>query len=241
MGRRLRCINLSLLKEQFVKSRFNVYYFFAGSFVPAWLMSRQEVGAGAKLTYSMLAQQANSSGVTQLNFGMQAVALGEDEGQLAQHLMELEEVGLIHVSRGNVQTEDIRVFFPLHIWMGGLGQQPEVAASQAATPEAAAPARQPPKGGASAQASLLPLHPAGAAAAPGGREGRGRRRRRRQPPQPQSKHPFEVCLRYVTYQKEVLGHDNIWNVTGLARHIHLSGEQDEEIDAWLAEQSSDAA
>jgi hypothetical protein len=229
------------VKEQFVKSRFNVYYFFAGSFVPAWLMSRQEVGAGAKLTYSMLAQQANSSGFTQLNFGMQAVALGEDEGQLARHLTELEEVGLIHVSRGNVHTEDIRVFFPLHIWMGGLVQQPEVTATQAATPEAAAPARQPLKGGASAQTPLLQLHPASADAAPGAREGRGRRRRRRQPPQPLSKHPFDVCLRYVTYQKEVLGHDNIWNVMGLARHIHLSGEQDEEIDAWLAEQSSSAA
>jgi hypothetical protein len=224
-----------------VKSRFNVYYFFAGSFVPAWLMSRQEISSGAKLTYALLAQQANSSGFTQLNFGMQAAALGDDEGQLARHLTELEEVGLIHVSRGNVQTEDIRVFFPLHIWMGGLAQ-PEVAATQAATHEAAAPARQPPKGGASAQTTLLPLHPvAGADGAPGGREGRGRRRRRRQPPQPQSNHAFDVCLRFVTYQKEVLGHDNIWNVTGLARHIHLSGEQDEEIDTWLAEQSSSAA
>ena len=172
---------------------------------------------------------------------MQAVALGQDEGQLARHLTELEEVGLIHVSRGNVQTEDIRVFFPLHIWMGGLAQQSEGAATQPATPEAAAPAQQPPKGGASAQTPLLPLHPAGAAAAPGGREGRGRRRRRRQPPQPQSNHALDMCLRYVTYQKEVLGHDNIWNVMGLARHIHLSGEQDEEIDAWLAEQSSSAA
>jgi hypothetical protein len=220
---------------------FNVYHFFAGSFVPSWLLSRQEVSSGAKLTYALLAQQANSSGFTQLNFGMQAAALGQDEGELARHLTELEEVGLIHVSRGNVHTEDIRVFFPLHFWMGGLEQQPEVTATQAATPEAAAPARQPPKGGASVQTPLLPLHPAGADAAPSGREGRGRRRRRRQPPQPLSKHPFDVCLRYVTYQKEVLGHDNIWNVTGLARHIHLSGEQDEEIDAWLAEQSSDAA
>jgi len=30
-------------------------------------------------------------------------------------------------------------------------------------------------------------------------------------------------------------------VTGLARHLHLSGEQDEEIEAYLAEQASDAA
>jgi hypothetical protein len=224
-----------------VKSRFNVYYFFAGSFVPAWLMSRQEVGAGAKLTYPLLAQQANSSGFTQLNFGMQAAALGEDEGQLARHLTELEEVGLIQVSRGNVHTEDIRVFFPLHFWMTGLEPQPQGGAAQPAASEAAALAQRPAKGVGPAQPSLLQLRPASADAAPSGREGRGRRRRRRQPQQPLSKHAFEVCMRFVTYQKEVLGHDNIWNVTGLARHVHLSGEQDEEIDAWLAEQSSDAA
>jgi hypothetical protein len=59
--------------------------------------------------------------------------------------------------------------------------------------------------------------------------------------QPKSKHPLEVCLRFVTYQKEVLGHDHIWNVTGLGRYLHLSGKQDEEIDAYLAERASDAA
>ena len=85
---------------------------------------------------------------------------------------------------------------------------------------------------------LAPPRPvAGAEARPGGR-GRRRGKGRKQP---QSKHPFEVCLQFVTYQKEVLGHDHIWNATGLARHLHLSGEQDEEIDAYLAERASDAA
>jgi hypothetical protein len=167
-----------------VKSRFNVYYFFAGSFVPAWLLSRQEISSGAKLTYALLAQQANSSGFTQLNFQMQAVALGEDEGQLAQHLTELEEVGLIHVSRGNVHTEDIRVFFPLHIWMGGLAQQPQGAAAQPAATEATAPAQRPAKGGASVQTTLLQLRPSSADAAPnvvkaGGSVGGGVSRRSR--------------------------------------------------------------
>jgi hypothetical protein len=83
----------------------------------------------------------------------------------------------------------------------------------------------------SAQSPLLTARPGAAS----GREGRGRRRR------PQSKHAFEVCLQFVTYQKEVLRHDHIWSVTGLARHLHLSGDQDDEIDAWLAEQASNAA
>ncbi len=86
-----------------MKSNFNIYHFFAGAFIPFWLLSRQEIGAGAKLTYSPLAQRANSRGAPQLHLQMQAAALGEDEGQLSRHLMELEEVGLIHVSRGIVR------------------------------------------------------------------------------------------------------------------------------------------
>jgi hypothetical protein len=220
-----------------VKANFNIYHFIAGAFVPFWLLSRQEVGAGAKLTYAMLAQQANSRGATQLHFQVQATALGEDEGQLARHLTELEEVGLIQVSRGNVHQEDIRVFFPRHEWMAGLEQTHEGNALQSAVPEQAAPPRLFPDSPTSAQSHLLLARPVTAESRTSGREGRGRRRRRR----PQSKHAFEVCLQFVTYQKEVLRHDHIWSVTGLARHLHLSGEQDDEIDAWLAEQASNAA
>lgn len=63
-----------------MKANLNVYHFFAGAFVPFWLLSRQEVGAGAKLTYASPAQQANSRGAVQLHFRVQAAALGEDEG-----------------------------------------------------------------------------------------------------------------------------------------------------------------
>jgi hypothetical protein len=221
-----------------VKSNFNVYHFFAGAFVPSWLLSRQELGAGAKLTYAMLAQQANSSGVTQLNFQMQGVALGEPDGQLAHRLMQLEEVGLIQVSRGNVHTEDIRVFFPRHRWMVGLEAPPQHSVAQPIAAEAITPQRLFPEGAASTQSSLLPTHPAvGLDVRSNSRERKGRRRRR----PPQSKHTFEVCLQFVTYQKEILHHDHIWNVTGLARHLHLSGEQDDEINSWLTEQASSAA
>jgi hypothetical protein len=151
--------------------------------------------------------------------------------------MELEEVGLIQVSRGNVNREDIRVFFPPHPWMAGLEQPPQSRASQPAVPEAAAPPQLFPEAAPSAQASLLPARPVAVADA----RSNGRARRRRRNRQPQSKHAFEVCLQFVTYQKEVLRHDHIWNVTGLARHLHLSGEQDDEIDAWLRDQASDAA
>jgi len=221
-----------------VKANFNVYHFFAGAFVPFWLVSRQEISPGAKLTYAALAQQANSRGAVQLHFRVQATALGEDEGQLSRHLMELEEVGLIQVSRGNVSSEDIRVFFPPHPWIAGLEQQAQAVVPQPAAGEATTPPRLFPEAAPQTHTSLLPQRPAAAAEArPNGR-GRRRGKGRRQP---QSKHSFEICLQFVTYQKEVLGHDHIWNATGLARHIHLSGEQDDEIDAYLAERASDAA
>lgn len=220
-----------------MRESFNVYHFFAGAFVPFWLLSRQEIGAGAKFAYAALAQQANSRGSVQLHFRVQAAALGVDEGQLARHLTELEEAGLIHVSRGNVNSEDVRVFFPPHPWMSGLEQARQVGGPQSALPDAAAtplfPEAAPP-----ARESLPAAGPAvGSDDRPSGRDRRGRRRRR----PPQSKHPFDVCLRFVTYQKEVLRHDHIWNVMGLANHIRMTGEQDAEIDAWLAERSKDAA
>lgn len=221
-----------------MRANFNVYHFFVGAFVPFWLLSRQEVSPGAKLTYAAMAQQANSRGAVQLHFRVQAAALGEDEGQLSRYLMELEEVGLIQVSRGNVSSEDIRVFFPPHPWMAGLEQQPQAVAPQPAADEASTPPRLFPEAAPPAHTSLPPQRPAASTEArPNGR-GRRRGKGRRQP---ESKHSFEVCLQFVTYQKEVLGHDHIWNVTGLARYLHLSGKQDEEIDAWLAEQASDAA
>ena len=206
--------------------------------MPYWLLSRQEIGAGAKLAYAVLAQQANSRGAVQVHFQMQASALGEEEGQLARHLTELEEVGLIQVSRGNVHQEDIRVFFPRHEWMAGLEQPPQSDVLQPAATVTANSPRLLSEATSPAQTSLLPAHPAASldsrAGSRGKRRGRGRR-------QPQSKHAFEVCLRFVTYQKEVLHHDHIWSVMGLSRHLHLSGEQDDEIDAWLAEQASNAA
>ena len=221
-----------------MKGDFNIYRYFAGAFVPYWLLSRQEIGAGAKLAYALLAQQANSRGAVQVHFQMHASALGEDEGQLAQHLTELEEVGLIQVSRGNVHQEDIRVFFPRHEWMAGLEQPPQSGVLPPTVTATAAPPRLLSEATSPAQTSLLPAHPTAGldsrAAGRGRRRGRGRR-------QPQSKHAFEVCLRFVTYQKEVLHHDHIWSVMGLSRHLHLSGEQDDEIDAWLAEQASNAA
>jgi hypothetical protein len=36
-----------------MKERFNIYYHFAGTFIPSWLLSRPEISAGAKLTHTL--------------------------------------------------------------------------------------------------------------------------------------------------------------------------------------------
>lgn len=112
-----------------MKEHFNIFQFFSGAFLPSWLLSRPEISAGAKLTYSLLAQQANSRGTVQLNFQVTEASIGERDGRLARYLIELEEVGLIHVSRGNVNQEDIRIYFPYHRWMIGLDEQKELSGS----------------------------------------------------------------------------------------------------------------
>lgn len=220
-----------------MRESFNIYHFFAGAFVPYWLMSRREISAGAKLAYALLAQQANSRGAVQLHFRLQAAALGCDEGQLARHLAELEEVGLVRTSRGNVNVEDVRVFFPAHPWMGEMEHAQQGGTLRAVPAESIFPTLPFPDAAAPAQ-NPSPVTPAVGA---GDRAGVRDRRWRKRKQQPHSKHPREVCLRYVTYQKEVLRHDHIRNVMALANHIYVSGAQDAEIDAWLAGQRRDAA
>jgi DNA-binding MarR family transcriptional regulator len=92
------------LKERF----FNIYHHLADCFVPYWLLSRSEVGGNEKLIYAWLAQQVNSSGAARLHLSLTARTLGMDEGGLARCLMELEENGLINVSRGNINDDEVK-------------------------------------------------------------------------------------------------------------------------------------
>jgi hypothetical protein len=216
-----------------MKESFNIYHHFAGVFLPSWLHSLSGVSAGAKLTYAVLAQQANSRGTTQLNFRMLEGALGESEGQLSRYLLELEGVNLIHTKRGNVNTEDVRIFFPQHGWFSKAGE---------GAGDASAPA---PTSGAETQARLFAAEPAGAQAAvkqlsavarPASRQ----RKRKRWFGRPRSRHTLETCLAFITYQKEVLGRQRIYNPQGLAESIFYTGEQDDEIDDWLSDRANAA-
>lgn len=223
-----------------MKEHFNIFHFLSGAFVPAWLLARPEIGAGAKLAYSLLAQQANSRGTVQLNFQVAEASIGESEGRLARYLMELEEVGLIHVSRGNVHQEDIRIYFPYHRWMIGLDEQKESAESltdqggnslsrllprgvQKATPNVL-----------ESQQRTLPLIPADS------RQQIRRRKGRRPWGRPESKHSREICHRFAIYNVEVLGSKTIYDLDGFTDYLYRTGEQDVEIDDWLVEQANAA-
>jgi hypothetical protein len=215
-----------------MKESFNIYHHFAGVFLPSWLHSLSGVSAGAKLTYAVLAQQANSSGTTQLNFRMLEGTLGESEGQIARYLLELEGVNLVHAKRGNVNTEDVRIFFPQHGWFLGAAE---------GAGDSPAPA---PNGGGETQARLFAAEPVGAQVSakqlPAGARptsAHRQRKRKRWFGRPRSRHSLETCLGFITYQKEVLGRRRIYDPEGLAESIFHSGEQDDEINDWLGRSS----
>lgn len=218
-----------------MKDNFNIYHHFAGAFIPSWLLSRSEISAGAKLTYSMLAQQANSSGITQLNFRMLEGALGESEGQIARYLLELERAELVYAKRGNVNTEDVRIFFPHHPWIVGSielspytpisrvadrDSQPRLFAAEIATQQTAQETQTMPDTN-----SASPSR---------------QRKKKRWFGKPRSRHSFETCLSFITFQKEVLGRRRIYDPEGLAESIYFTGKQDDEIDDYLSEQKNAA-
>lgn len=219
-----------------MKGQFNVFYQFAGCFVPHGLLSLKKLSAGAKLCYSLLAHQANARGATQLNLPILAASLGESEANVVRYLIELEEMRLIESSRGNVNKEDVRILFPQHPWreenaessypssvaQAGVDKisQPQLFAVESASPQAAAE-RQTMEAKKRSQSSK-------------------QRRRRRWYGRPRSRHSLEACLAFITYQKEVLGRRSIYDPEGLAESIFHTGKQDEEIDDFLAEQSNAA-
>ncbi len=223
-----------------MKEHFNIFHFFSGTFIPAWLLSRSEMSAGAKLTYSLLAQQANSRGTVQLNFQVTEASIGESEGRLARYLMELEEVGLIHVSRGNVHQEDIRIYFPYHRWMIGLDEQKD--SSDSSTHQGGVSLSRPfprevqqAKPNASeSQQPTLPLIPADS------RQQMRRPKSRRRLGKPRSKHQREICQRFAVYNVEVLGSKTIYDLIGFTDYLYRTGEQDAEIDEWLTEEANAA-
>jgi hypothetical protein len=220
---------------------FNVYHHLAGAFIPHWLLSRPELSEAAKLAYSWLAQQANSKGAVQLHFQMAASALGRNEGQLARYLIELEEAGLILVSRGNLHIEDVRVYFPHHCWMSGLdiarNESLSSLKSQVRSNVLRSYPREVKKQNLSSVEAEQPVLPY---LTPDFQPETRRRGNRRRGGKPKSKHSREICHRFALYNVEVLGSKTIYDLGGFVNYLYRTGAQDAEIDAWLMEESSAA-
>jgi hypothetical protein len=237
MGRKLGAL-LPLKGVPNVKeSQFNVFHQFAGCFVPHGLLSMKNLSAGAKVCYSVLAQQANARGTTQLNLPLLAASVGESERIAVRYLVELEESGLIESARGNVNKEDVRVSFPRHPWLTR-----NAASVQAANASHVAQA------GEETQPRLFAVESVFPQPATEGREAAAKKsapsprskRRKRWFGRPRSRHSFETCLKFVTYQKEMLGRRGIYDPQGLAESLYHTGSQDDEISDWLDEQANAA-
>lgn len=220
-----------------MNEQFNVFHQFAGCFVPYGLLSLKRLSAGAKICYSLLAQQANARSTTQLNLPMLAASLGESEANAVRYLTELEESGLIEASRGNVNKEDVRINFPRHPWLVEyIGSKRDSSAPAIASLDKDA---QPHLFAVESELSQLG---AGVATVADKRPSQTSRqkRRRRWFGRPRSRHSMETCLSFITYQREVLGRRGIYDPQGLAESIYHTGKQDDEIDDFLAEQSNAA-
>jgi hypothetical protein len=218
-------------------SQFNVFHQFAGCFLPHGLLSMKHLSAGAKLCYALLAQQANARGITQLNLPLLAASVGESDRAAVRYLVELEAVGLVESSRGNINKEDVRITFPRHPWLtlNTSNIQPVNAGSCVHATEEIQP-------GLFALEAALPqttvelLQSAVRKTAIPSRS----KRRKRWFGRPRSRHSFETCLKFVTYQKEVLGRRSIYDPDGLAESLFHTGSQDDEISEWLDEQANAA-
>ena len=219
------------------ESQFNVFHQFAGCFVPHGLLSMRNLSAGSKLCYAVLAQQANARGTTQLNLPLLAASIGESERIAVRYLVELEESGLVESSRGNVNKEDVRISFPRHPW---LTQNAE--SFKAITAEHAAQTAE------ETQPRLFAVESAFPQSAAEGREAAAKKsvpsprskRRKRWFGRPRSRHSLDTCLKFVMYQKEVLGRRGIYDPQGLAESLYHTGSQDDEISDWLDEQANAA-
>jgi hypothetical protein len=185
----------------------------------------------------VLAQQANARGTAQLNLPLLAASVGESERVAVRYLVELEESCLIESARGNVNKEDVRISFPHHPWLtrnagpvqtttaNSLVQaaeetQPRLFAVESAFQQQAADAQ----AGAVKKSAPSPKS----------------KRRKRWFGRPRSRHSFETCLKFVLYQKEVLGRRGIYDPEGLAESLHHTASQDDEISDWVDEQAKAA-
>jgi hypothetical protein len=218
-------------------SQFNVFHQFAGCFVPYGLLSIRNLSAGAKICYAVLAQQSNARGMAQLNLLLLGTSIGESERIAVRYLVELEESGLIESARGNVNKEDVLISFPRHPWLTrntasaqAINARPVAQSVEETQPQLFAIESAFPQPSTEGQLGATAKPPSSSRS----------KRRNRWFGRPRSRHSFETCLKFVMYQKEVLGRRSIYDPEGLAESLYHTASQDDEISDWLDEQANAA-
>jgi len=95
--------------------RINPYKKYNGSFIPEWLLPRDEISAGAKLCFARLARFAGQNGKAYPKIETLANALGVSKRQCSNYLKELKEVNLIESEQQGLGQPNIYYFLD-HKW-----------------------------------------------------------------------------------------------------------------------------
>lgn len=95
----------------------NPYMLFTGSMIPNWLMRRNEISAGAKLTYARLCQYAGQNGKAWPSQQTMAEELGlKSVDQIGRYMKELSDNNLVIRERRGLGLTDVYRFLH-HEWM----------------------------------------------------------------------------------------------------------------------------
>jgi hypothetical protein len=102
-----------------MKKRLNASPGLCGVFTHDWLLRRSELGPGAKLLYSALARRSDDRGTAREHLRVLAREVGVGEADVARHLVELEECGLLRLKSHGEVPALYSFTFLTHPWMGG--------------------------------------------------------------------------------------------------------------------------
>ena len=101
-----------------VGKRFNPYKGFTGSWLPNWLLDRNEISCKSKLVYARLCQFAGKDGKCHPSRKTLSKEIGISLSKVDRALRELKECKLIEADRRGL-TKSNSYYFLLHEWQEG--------------------------------------------------------------------------------------------------------------------------
>lgn len=179
----------------------------AGIVVPHWLLPRDEISLGAKVTYALMAEESSKNGAGAIHLASLSGMMGDKDGRLPGYLDELEKCSLIKL-RGNSDdaAELLHYVFPLHPWMGCVEYG----------------------NWNNAQGHRSKNNPVVLHKGEGSSGAQGISQAHIDQEQPLSKHSYETCMWYARQRKRA--GEPIKAVKGFSTYLYWSGKQDDRID-----------